>query len=131
MATELTIKVPNRAGQLAAISTALGDAKVNIAALAGSVVGSKGVIHVVVADKDAARARRALKKAKLRIATDRKLIEVRLADKPGSLARVATRLGKGRVSVDSAYMIGVGKGSRTIAFGVKRSARKAKKAFGG
>src|ERR1700682_2258567 len=64
MATELTVKVPNRAGQLAAISMALGDAKVNIAALAGSALGSKGVIHVVVADKDAARARRALKKAR-------------------------------------------------------------------
>ena len=129
MATELTIKVPNRAGQLAAISTALGDAQVNIAALAGSAVGSKGVIHVVVADKDAARARRALKKAKLRVASDRKLLEVRLTDKPGTLARVATRLVKGRVSVDSAYMIGVGKGSRTIGFGVKDS-RKAKKALG-
>jgi hypothetical protein len=129
MATELTIKVPNRAGQLAAISTALGDAGVNISALAGSTLGSKGVIHVVVADKDAARARRALKAAKLRVAGDRKLLEVRLSDKPGTLARVAKRLGKGRVSVDSAYMIGVGKGSRTIGFGVKDS-RKAKKALG-
>ena len=129
MATELTIKVPNRAGQLAAISNALGEARVNIAALAGSAVGSKGVIHVVVADKDAARARRALKKAKLRLASDRRLLEIRLADKPGTLARVATRLGKGRVSVDSAYLIGVGKGSRTIGFGVK-DARKAKKALG-
>jgi hypothetical protein len=129
MATELTIKVPNRAGQLAAISTALGDAQVNIAALAGSAVGSTGVIHVVVADKDAARARRALKKAKLRVASDRKLLEVRMTDKPGTLARVATRLGKGRVSVDSAYMIGAGKRSRTIGFGVKDS-RKANKALG-
>src|SRR4029079_12418462 len=105
MATELTIKVPNRAGQLAAISTALGDAQVNIAALAGSAVGSKSVIHVVLADKDAARARRALKKAKLRVASDRKLLEVRLADKPGTLARVATRLGEGPGRGDSAYMI--------------------------
>ena len=129
MATELTVKVPNRVGQLAAISTALGDAGVNIATLAGSTLGGKGVVHIVVADKDAARARRALKKAKLRVASDRKLLEVRLADKPGSLARVATRLGKGRVSVDSAYMIGMGKGSRTIGFGVK-DARKAKKALG-
>ena len=39
MATELTIKVPNRVGQLAAISTALGDACVNIATLAGSTLG--------------------------------------------------------------------------------------------
>jgi hypothetical protein len=129
MATELTIKVPNRAGQLAAISTALGDAGVNISALAGSTLGSKGVIHVVVADKDAARARRALKAAKLRVAGDRKLLEVRLSDKPGTLARVAKRLGKGRVSVDSAYMTGTGKRSRTIGFGVK-DARKAKKALG-
>lgn len=129
MATELTIKVPNRAGQLAAISTALGDAGVNITALAGSTLGGKGVVHVVVADKDAARARRALKAAKLRVASDRKLLEVRLADKPGTLARVAKRLGKGRVSVDSAYMIGIGKRSRTIGFGVK-DARKAKKALG-
>jgi hypothetical protein len=129
MATELTIKVPNRAGQLAAISTALGDAGVNISSLAGSTVGSKGLVHVVVADKDAARARRALKAAKLRIATDRKLLEVRLSDKPGTLARVAKRLGKGRVNVDSAYMLTTGKRSSTIVFGVK-DARKAKKALG-
>ena len=129
MATELTIKVPNRAGQLAAISGALGDAGVNIEAFAGSTLGGKGLVHVVVADKDAARARRAFKKAKLRVTTDRKLIEVRLADKPGSLARAAARLAKGRVSVESAYLTATGKKSTTIAFGVK-DARKAKKALG-
>ena len=128
MATEFTIKVPNRAGQLAAVSTALGDAGVNISALAGSTLAGKGLIHVVVADKDAARARRALKKAKLR-SSDRKVLEVRMSDKPGTLARVAKRLAAGRVSVDSAYLIGAGKRSRTIAFGVK-DARKAKKALG-
>jgi len=52
-----------------------------------------------------------------------------MADKPGTLARVAKRLGTGRVNVDSAYMIGTGKRSSTIAFGVK-DARKAKKALG-
>lgn len=129
MATELTVKVPNRAGQLATISSALGEAGVNISALAGSTLGGRGVVHIVVADRDAARARRALKKASLRIAADRKLLEVRLADKPGSLARIAGRLRTGRVSVDSAYLTGTGKRSRTIGFGVK-DARKAKKALG-
>jgi len=129
MATELTIKVPNRAGQLAAISGALGAAGGNIASLAGSALGGKGLVHIVVADKDAARARRAFKKAKLRVTTDRKLIEVRLANTPGSLARAAARLAKGRVSVDSAYLTATGKKSTTIAFGVK-DARKAKKALG-
>ena len=129
MATELTIKVPNRVGQLAAISGALGDAGVNIASLSGSAVGNKGVIHVVVADKDAARARRALKAARLRVATDRKVIELRLSNKPGSLARAAKRLEKGRVSVESAYLLGTGKRTTTLAIGVK-DARKAKKALG-
>ena len=129
MATELTIKVPNKVGQLAVISGTLGDAKVNIASLAGSALGGKGVVHIVVADKDAAKARRALKKAKLRIAGDRKILELRLADKPGSLARAAKRLAKARVSVDSAYMLTSGKKSKTIALGVK-DARKAKKALG-
>ena len=129
MATELTIRVPNRAGQLAAISGALGGAGVNIASLAGSTLGGKGLVHIVVADRDAAKARRALKKAKLRIATDRRLLEIRLVDKPGTLARVATRLGKGRVSVESAYMIGSGKKSTTIGLGVK-DVRKANKALG-
>jgi len=102
---------------------------VNIASLAGSALGGKGIVHIVVADKDAARARRALKKAKLRVATDRKLLEVRMADKPGALARVAKRLGTGRVSVDSAYLLGTGKRSTTIGFGMK-DARKAKQALG-
>lgn len=129
MATELTLKVPNRVGQLAAISGALGDAGVNIATLSGGTLGGRGVVHVVVADKDAAKARRALKAAKLRIAGDRKVIEVRLANKPGSLARLSKRLAKGRVSVDSAYMLGTGKNSTTLALGVK-DVRKAKKALG-
>lgn len=129
MATELTIKVPNRAGQLAAISGALGDAGVNIAALSASTFGGKGVVHVAVADKEAARARRALKNGKFRIAGDRKVIEVRLQDKPGALARVTKRLAKARVSVDSAYTLGSGKRSKTLAFGFK-DVRKAKKALG-
>lgn len=129
MSTELTVKVPNRAGQLAAVSSALGDAGVNISAIAGSVIGRQGLIHVVVADRDAARARRALRSAKLRVSADRTLLEVRLRDTPGSLARLATRLAKGRVSVDSAYLTGVGKRSRTIGFGVK-DLRRAKKALG-
>jgi hypothetical protein len=129
MATELTVKVPNRVGQLAAIAGALGDAGVNIATLSGSALGGKGVVHIVVADKEAAKARRALKNAKLRVASDRKVIELRLANKPGTLARAAKRLAKGRVSVDSAYMLSTGKKSTTIAIGVK-DARKAKKALG-
>ena len=94
MATEFTVKVADRPGQLAAIAAALGEAGVNMR----SVAASKGTIGILVSDADTAKARRALKNAKYR-ATERKAIEVRLKDKPGALARSANRLGKGKVNI--------------------------------
>jgi hypothetical protein len=129
MATQLTVKLPNRTGQLAAVAGALGDAGVNIRSLAATTGGGQGTVHVLVDDKDAAKARRALKKKRLRISGDRKVLEVRLANKPGTLARVAARLGKARVNIESAYMSAQGKRSSSLALGVK-DARKAKKALG-
>ena len=125
MATEFLVKLADRPGQLAALAGALGKGKVQLRGIGAQ----KGVVGLLVADKDAAKARRALKKAKLSVASDRKLLEIRMADKPGTLARVASRLGKGRVNVDSAYLVTTGKRSSTIGFGVK-DARKAKKALG-
>ena len=124
MATEFIIKLKDRPGTLAALTAALGDAGVNVRGMGGS----KGVIGIVVGDKDAAKARRALKKGTYR-ASERKAIEVRLKDRPGSLSRVASRLGKGKVNIASAYVLAPGRGNVTVAFGVK-DARKAKQALG-
>jgi hypothetical protein len=129
MATELTLKLPNRTGQLASVAGALGEAGVNIRSLAATTGRGQGTVHILVDDKDAARARRALRDKKFRIAGDRKVVEVRLADKPGTLARVAARLGKARVNIDSAYMSAQGKRSTSLAIGVK-DARAASKALG-
>ena len=129
MATQLTVKLPNRTGQLAAVASALGDAGVNIRSLAATTGGGQGTVHILVDDKDAAKARRALRKKRFRISGDRKVLEVRLANKPGTLARVAARLGKARVNIESAYMSAQGKRSSSLALGVK-DARKAKKALG-
>ncbi|HUQ41654.1 MAG TPA: ACT domain-containing protein [Candidatus Limnocylindrales bacterium] len=124
MATEFLIKLADRPGQLADLATALADAGVNVRAMAGL----KGTVGIVVGDKDTARARRALKRAKYR-ATERTALEVRLKDQPGSLSKAAARFGKGRVNITSAYVLGPGRGNVTVAFGVK-DARKAKKALG-
>lgn len=124
MATEFIIKLKDRPGTLAALAKALGDAGVNLRGMGGS----KGVVGIVVGDKDTAKARRALKKGKYR-ASERKAIEVRLKDRPGSLSRVAARLGKGKVNIASGYVLAPGRGNVTVAFGVK-DARKAKKALG-
>ena len=62
MATEFTIKVKDRPGQLAMLANTLGEAGVNLR----SVGASKGTIGILVSDADTAKARRALKKAKYR-----------------------------------------------------------------
>ena len=124
MATEFLVKLADRPGQLAALAAALYAGGVNIRAMAGN----KGVVGIVVSDSEAAKARRALKKAKYR-ATERKAIEVRLKDRPGSLERVAKRFAKAKVNIASGYVLAPGRGNVTVAFGVK-DARKAKKALG-
>ncbi len=129
MATELTVKLPNRAGQLGELAAALGDAGVNMRSIAATTGGGQGTVHVVVDDKDAAKARRALRAKKLRITADRKVVEVRLADRPGTLARAASRLGKAKVNIESAYVLSQSKKSTTLALGVK-DARAANKALG-
>jgi len=129
MSVELTIKLPNRTGQLGALAATLGDAGVNMKSIAATTGGGAGTVHVVVDDKDAARARRALKAKKYRISGDRKVVEVRLANKPGTLARAAKRLGKAKVNIESAYMLAQGKKSSTLGIGVK-DPRAANRALG-
>jgi hypothetical protein len=129
MSVELTIKLPNRTGQLGALAGALGDAGISMKSIAATTGGGSGTVHIVVDDKDAARARRAIKAQKYRISGDRKVVELRLANKPGTLARAAKRLGKAKVNIESAYMLGQGKKSSTLGIGVK-DARAANKALG-
>jgi len=95
MATEFIVKLRDRPGSLAAAAQALADGGVNLWGTAASTGGGKGTVGFVVKDKDATKARRALKKAGLR-ATERKAIEVRVSDKPGTLARVTSKLAKRR-----------------------------------
>lgn len=128
MATEFLVKLKDRPGTLAAAAQALADGGVNLWGTAATTGGGSGTVGFVVKDKDAAKARRALKKAGLR-ATERKAIEVRVTDKPGALARVTSKLGKAKVNIASEYVLAPGRGSVTLAFGVK-DARKAEKALG-
>lgn len=128
MATEFVVTMRDRPGQLAALTSAMGDAGVNIRSIAAGTSRGQGMVGLLVADRDAARARRALKKAGYR-AQERKAIEMRLKDQPGAVARAAARLGRAKVNLSSAYVLTPGRGNATIAFGVK-NARAANKALG-
>src|SRR5438034_9010999 len=104
MSVELTIKLPNRAGQLGALAGALGDAGISMRSIAATTGGGAGTVYIVVDDKDPAKARRAIKARKYRISGDRKIVEVRLANKPRTLARAAHRLGTNKAHIESAHM---------------------------
>src|SRR5207248_7775019 len=73
------------------ISGALGDAGISMRSIAATTGGGAGTIYVVVDDKDAAKARRAIKAKKYRISGDRKIVEIRLGNKPGTLAKSEER----------------------------------------
>jgi hypothetical protein len=124
MATEFIVKLKDRAGTLAPLVSALGDAGVNLR----SIGGNKGVVGLVVSDKDTAKARRALKKAGYR-ASERTAIEIRLKDKPGAVAKAVQRFAKAKVNIASGYVLAPGRGNVSVAFGVK-DARGARKALG-
>jgi hypothetical protein len=124
MPTEFSVKLADRPGQLASLASALGDAGVQIRAIGAT----RGVVGIVVGDKDTAKARRALKKGKYR-ASERGVVELRLKDKPGSLSAAAKRFAKGKVNISSAYVLAPGRGNVTVAFGVK-NVRAAKRSLG-
>src|SRR4030088_402674 len=105
MATEFLVKLKDRAGTLAPLVGAFGDAGVNLRAIGGN----KGVVGLVVGDKDTAKARRALKKAGYRF-SERSAIEVRLKDKPGAVAKAAQRFAKAKVNIASGYVLAPGRG---------------------
>ena len=82
-ATEFTITVDNRPGAVLEIAKTLGDAKVNILALLGTVHGTVGTVRLVA--ENAARARKALDNA--RISYEETTAEqIELPNRPGTLA---------------------------------------------
>jgi hypothetical protein len=127
MAKELTINLPNKPGQLALLAETLGKAEVNIEALAAATSGTKGVVRIVA--DDSARAKRALRAAKIRVASERDVLAVRLRNRPGALARVTKRLAKAKVNIDSAYLLAADRKRAVAAIGV-RNMSAAKKALG-
>ncbi len=131
LATEISVTTKHRPGQLAALSAALGKAGVNIASLAAHAAGRTGTIRLLFADKDVARARRAIEAAgfKLRKSDLRKVVLASMANKPGALARVSGRLAKVGLNLDSLYAAGQTRKRVTLAIGVGKNAARAKRAL--
>ncbi len=102
MATDLTILLDDRPGELAKVGEALGSAGINIEGLIGVTVDGKGEVHVLV--EDAAAAQDALQDAGIQVSEDHEVLILDVENKPGTLGEVAGKLGEAGVNLNIAYL---------------------------
>jgi hypothetical protein len=98
---DLTVILEDRPGTLGDLGEATGRAGVNIDGVCGTTEAGEGVIHVLVADADAARA--ALIDAGFEIRGERDVLVVDVEDRPGTMGEIARRIGDAGVNIELAY----------------------------
>ena len=99
---QLTVLVPNKPGQFAAIAAALATRGVNIESFDVESHGEDGLIVLMVDNDD--EALRALRDAGYKAVTQDTLL-IRLDDKPGALATVAVRLKDAGLDLRSLHIV--------------------------
>jgi len=108
---QFTIAIDNQPGAVAAIARALGDAKVNILSLLGTVQGTAGSVQFIV--DDARRAKKALDAA--RIAYQETPAEAcDLPNKPGALAQCLAKLAAKGVNLSSIHATAAKGGKKAV-----------------
>ncbi len=100
MTTEFTVMLPNTPGALARLGAVLGDARVNIEAILGTVRAERAVVQVVPSEPELAA--RALEEAGI-VYTQREVLVVRVLDEPGMLGDVALVMATAGINIDSVY----------------------------
>ena len=101
MPLEFRVILRDEPGTLARLAGALGDARVNIEAIAGSSQDGTSCIQFLCDAPD--RAREALTTADLRYTT-RDVLVVRVLDEPGTLGDVALVMSKAGINIESVYV---------------------------
>ena len=103
MATNLTIVLRDRPGELARIGEVAGEAGINILGMAAFTGEGRGIIHVLVPDEAAGRAVETLQEAGMGVADRRPVLVVDLEDRPGSLGELARELAEAGVNIELLY----------------------------
>ena len=122
---QFTVSVENRPGAVAEIAKTLGNAKVNILALLGTVQGTGGVVELVV--EDARRAKKALDEAGLAYG-ETAAEEYELLNKPGALAQHLDKLAAKGVNLSSICATAAKGGKKAVLVYTVQAAAKAKAA---
>lgn len=108
---ELSLRLPNRPGQLAEVLRRLARERINIAAVSVDSTKSEGHVRLVVSDP--ARAIQVLRRAKVPLES-REMITVSLEDRPGSLLQALDVLAKGGVNILSITLLVTREKSRVL-----------------
>ncbi len=103
MASNITIKLENRPGELARLGEALGQAEINVDGMCAVTSAGTGTIHLLV--EDAGAARTALATAGIAIDSEREVLIVEaIEDQPGALGKIARRVADAGVNLNLAYL---------------------------
>jgi len=103
MATDLTVYLDDRPGELARLGALLAEAGVNIEGLcAVTSGGGRAEVHVLVNDLPASF--EALMGSGIEIVEEREVVVVPLDDRPGALAQVARKLEEAEVNITLSYL---------------------------
>ena len=105
MPRNLTVILHDRPGELARLGEAIGDAGVNLRGLAAFTGEGNGIIHLLVDDEEAERAKTALHDVKIGLADDREVLVVDIHDRPGTLGELALELAAANVNIELAYSV--------------------------
>jgi hypothetical protein len=100
-ATQLAVFLSNRPGTLARVCAALGEAGINIHALAISDTVDHSVVRMVVSDPT--KALMLLGETGV-LALENEVLMIDAANEPGVLAKMAERLAEAKINIEYAYM---------------------------
>lgn len=102
MAYDLVIEIPNEPGALAAITKAISDAGVNLAAATCMGTADHVDLHILVPHAEAAR--HALAISHVGVSHEREVVVVDVEDRPGVLADLTRKIARAGVNLDLIYV---------------------------
>jgi hypothetical protein len=106
MATDLTVVLDDRAGQLAHMAEALGDAGVTIEGFSATTDDGLGIVHVLVDNAMVAQNALILADIKVEGEADAVVIDLTAAEagSPGALGRIAGKVAMAGINISVAYL---------------------------
>jgi len=100
-ATQFTVSLPNKPGQLAELTQYFADKGINISAIAVEALGDVSFVRLTVSEKESEV--KSWLETKGYKATATKVFQVQIQNQPGQLHQLASKLAKQNVNIENLY----------------------------